>query len=82
MTLEKIEIGESAIITAILNNEFTLKLIEMGFYENKMVQLIARTFDKETVSVKIGHSKIMLRKNEAQTVIVRKCSGLEKLKQL
>lgn len=73
MTLDKIQPGDSAIITAILNNEYTLKLIEMGFYEDKMVQMMERTFDRETLSIKIGHSKLMMRKEEAQTVIVRIC---------
>ena len=73
MTLDKIQPGDSAIITAILNNEYTLKLIEMGFYEDKMVQMMERTFDRETLSIKIGHSKLMMRREEAQTVIVRIC---------
>jgi len=73
MTLSSIQTGDWAIITALLNNEYMLKLIEMGFYENKTIQVLSKTWDRETLSVKLGHSRIMLRKQEADTIMVRKC---------
>lgn len=74
MTLNEIAIGESAIITSLLNNEFTLKLVEIGFYENKMLTVEAKAISNDPICVQLGNSKIMLRKREAESVIVRTCN--------
>jgi Fe2+ transport system protein FeoA len=76
MTLNDIKIGDSAIITSLLNNEFTLKLVEIGFYENKMLTIEAKSIGSDPICVSLGNSKIMLRAKEANSVIVRKCDSL------
>jgi len=75
MTLNEIAIGKSAIITSLLNNEFTLKLVEIGFYENKMLTVEAKAPSNDPICVLLGNSKIMLRKKEAESVIVRMCNA-------
>ncbi len=75
MTLSEMKLGESAIITSILNNEFTLKLVEIGFYENKMLTVEAKSLGSDPICVSLGNSKIMLRDKEAKSVIVRKCDN-------
>lgn len=77
MTLSEAIIGESVIITSLLNNEFMLKLVEIGFYENKMLSVIAKAVTNDPVCVQLGNSKIMLRKKEAESVIVRRCENLD-----
>ena len=76
MTLNEIATGESAIITSLLNNEFTLKLVEIGFYENKMLTVEAKSLGSDPICVSLGNSKIMLREKEAKGVIVRRCDNL------
>lgn len=73
MTLEEIKTGESAIITALLNSEYTLKLTEMGFYPNKTITVMTKSWDAETIAIKMGHGAIMLRREETRCIIVRKC---------
>lgn len=75
MTISEAAIGESVIITSLLNNEFMLKLVEIGFYENKMLTVIAKSIVCDPVCVQLGNSKIMLRKKEAESVIVRRCEN-------
>ncbi len=75
MTLADAEIGEDIIITSLLNNEFMLKLVEIGFYENKMLTVIAKSVVNDPICVQLGNSKIMLRKNEAESVIIRRCEN-------
>lgn len=77
MTLADAEIGEQLIITSLLNNEFMLKLVEIGFYENKMLSVEAKAPAHDPICILLGNSKIMLRKNEAGSVIVRKCNSFE-----
>lgn len=76
MTLNEIKVGESAIITSLLNNEFTLKLVEIGFYENKMITVEAKSYGNDPICVSLGNSKIMLRDKEAKGVVVRRCDNL------
>ena len=77
MTLNEIPIGESAIITSLLNNEFMLKLVEIGFYENKMLTVEAKSIGNDPICVSLGNSKIMLREKEAKGVVVRRCENVE-----
>jgi Fe2+ transport system protein FeoA len=77
MTLNEVPIGESAIIASLLNNEFTLKLVEIGFYENKMLTIEAKSIGSDPICVSLGNSKIMLREKEAKGVVVRRCDNLK-----
>jgi Fe2+ transport system protein FeoA len=77
MTISEATIGESVIITSLLNNENVLKLVEMGFYENKMLTITAKAVSCDPICVQLGNSKIMLRKNEADSVIVRRCEKID-----
>ena len=76
MRLDEIAEGESATIIALLNNELTLKLVEMGFYENKMLTVYSKAIGQDPICVQIGHAKIMLRKSEAEGIIVQKCQSV------
>ncbi|MBL7788645.1 MAG: ferrous iron transport protein A [Chitinophagales bacterium] len=77
MTLNEIPVGESAIIKSLLNNEFMLKLVEIGFYENKMLTVEAKSIGNDPICVSLGNSKIMLREKEAKGVVVRRCENVE-----
>lgn len=74
MTLAEAQIHENVMITSLLNNEFMLKLVEIGFYENKMLTVEAKSITNDPICVLLGNSKIMLRKKEAEGIIVRKCN--------
>ena len=74
MTLADIKRGESAIITTLLNTECMMKLVEMGFYENKLLTVSAKSVASDPICILLGNSKIMLRKKEAESVIVRECT--------
>jgi Fe2+ transport system protein FeoA len=76
MRLDEIAEGESATIIALLNNEFMLKLVEMGFYENKMLTVYSKAIGQDPICVQIGHAKIMLRKSEAEGIIIQKCQSV------
>lgn len=74
MRLDELSIGETAIVTALTNNDFLLKLVEMGFYEQKTIVIVAKSIGSDPICVQIGASRIMLRKSEAAGIIVEKCS--------
>lgn len=75
MTLDAVAIGENVIISSLLNNEFMLKLVEIGFYENKMLTVVAKAPSSDPICVSLGNSKLMLRKKEAESVVVRRCDS-------
>lgn len=79
MTLIDLEKGEHGIVYSLKHNDFLLKLVEMGFYEGRMVSIEEYTSDKETFCVSVSDSKIMLRKVEADSIMVQKCDIKAKL---
>lgn len=73
MTLDQVSIGEPVIIRSLLHTEYTMKLVEIGFYENKMLTVEAKAWGQDPICVSLGNSKIMLRACEAKSVVVRRC---------
>lgn len=74
MTLDKLEIGEKAIIKSI-NCEKALKnrFYSFGIVKNSPVSIEELTLTKSTIEIKINTTKVALRLKEAATIEVEKC---------
>jgi ferrous iron transport protein A len=71
MTLDKLNINESAIITAINCDEILKnRLYSFGIIKGVKVEIVELTLTKSTIEIKINQSKIALRLNEASKIEV------------
>lgn len=82
MTLNDLKKGEHGIIYSLKQNDFLLKLVEMGFYEGRMVSVLEYLSGRNTLCVLVSDSKVMLRKMEADSIMVQKCEIKEKFNQI
>lgn len=73
MTLCELEKGEMGIVIDLIQNEFTLKLVEMGIYKGRSITPTEFTLLKDPICVSVSDSRLMLRKEEAKSIIVTKC---------
>jgi|LakMenEpi03Aug12_release.lakeMendotaPanAssembly.Ray.scaffolds.fasta_scaffold48543_5 ferrous iron transport protein A len=73
MTLYELEKGETGIVIDLIQNEFTLKLVEMGIYKGRSITPVEFTFSKDPICVSVSDSRLMLRREEAKSIIVTKC---------
>ena len=73
MTLCELEKGETGIVIDLIQNEFTLKLVEMGIYKGRSITPIAFAMSKDPICVSVSDSRLMLRMEEAKSIIVTKC---------
>ena len=71
MTLDQLQINESATITAINCDEILKnRLYSFGISKGIEVTLVEFTLTKSTIEIKVNQSKIALRLNEASKIEV------------
>lgn len=71
MTLDQLQINESATITAINCDEILKnRLYSFGISKGIKVTLVEFTLTKSTIEIKVNQSKIALRLNEASKIEV------------
>ncbi len=71
MTLDQLNINESAIITAINCDEILKnRLYSFGIIKGVKIEIVELTLTKSTIEIKINQSKIALRLNEASKIEV------------
>lgn len=75
MTLSELKKGEQGIIESLIDEEFSAKLMELGFLpgETVRVDLVAPLGDP--VAVTVAGYQISLRKSEAACIMLRRPSG-------
>lgn len=75
MTLDQLDIAQSAIIKAI-NCESALKnrFYSFGIVKGSTVTVEEITLTKSTIEIKINTTKVALRLKEASTIEVEKCN--------
>lgn len=69
-TLNTIKIGESFRVRNILPSEISVKLLEMGFYIGKEVELLYKAPFGDPLAVRVGDYVLSMRKSEAQLIEV------------
>ncbi len=73
MTLDQLQINESATITAINCDEILKnRLYSFGISKGIEVTLVEFTLTKSTIEIKVNQSKIALRLNEASKIEVNR----------
>ena len=73
VALSTLDPGEIAIIVAVHTEEpLYQRLLAMGFRTGKQVELIRRARFSGPLQVRIGTTDILLRKNEAEKIKVRR----------
>lgn len=74
-TIADLRVGESAVISSLLDNDLTLKLLEMGCLpgESVTVQHIAPLGDP--ICIRVSGYSLSLRKQEAATVSLKLAHG-------
>jgi ferrous iron transport protein A len=71
MTLDKLELKQSAKIVSInCDNILKNRLYSFGIVKGAIVSIEGFTLTKSTIEIKINHSKIALRLNEASKIEV------------
>lgn len=71
MTLDQLNINESAIITAINCDEILKnRLYSFGIIKGVKIEIVELTLTKSTIEIRINQSKIALRLNEASKIEV------------
>ena len=71
MTLDQLNINESAIITAINCDEILKnRLYSFGIIKGVKIEIVELTLTKSTIEIKVNQSKIALRLNEASKIEV------------
>lgn len=74
MTLDRLEIGNKAIIKSI-NCDSALKnrFHSFGIVKNSIISIEELTLTKSTIEIKINSTKVALRLKEASSIEVEKC---------
>lgn len=73
MTAVDLNTGEKGIIVALEHNELMLKLVEMGCYPGKTIEIINRSLFKDPICIKVSGYQLLLRKEEAQCIKIEYC---------
>jgi ferrous iron transport protein A len=75
MTLDELKKGEFAIIESLLSSSHKLKLVEMGIFKGRQIESIQEAPFRDPICYRVNNSKIMLRNEEAKSIVVRKCEN-------
>jgi ferrous iron transport protein A len=67
-TLASCKIGEILKVTNILPSEISSKLLEMGFYVGKEIEIIYKAPFGDPIAIQVGDYVLSMRKNEAQLI--------------
>ncbi|MCU0328293.1 MAG: ferrous iron transport protein A [Chitinophagales bacterium] len=73
LPLVDLPINTKAIIQEVLSSAFHLNLLELGFNKGKMLQIERKTIFGDPICIEMGSARIILRENEARTIIVKPC---------
>lgn len=68
--LDTCQIGEKVKVSQILPSEISSKLLEMGFYSGKEIELLYKAPFGDPIAVQVGDYVLSMRKNEAQLIEV------------
>ena len=66
------KIGEKLRVSNILPSEISSKLLEMGFYAGKEIEIIYKAPFGDPIAIQVGDYVLSMRKNEAQYIEVIK----------
>ncbi len=71
-TLATSKIGEILKVTKILPSEISSKLLEMGFYVGKEIEIIYKAPFGDPIAIQVGDYVLSMRKNEAQLIEIER----------
>jgi Fe2+ transport system protein FeoA len=71
-TLASCKIGEILKVTKILPSEISSKLLEMGFYVGKEIEIIYKAPFGDPIAIQVGDYVLSMRKNEAQLIEIER----------
>lgn len=77
-TLDTCELGEIIFVKEILASDISSKLLEMGFYVGKEIQLIYKAPLGDPIAVQVGDYVLSMRKNEAKLILVESIHSNQK----
>ncbi len=66
------KIGEKLRVSNILPSEISSKLLEMGFYSGKEIEILYKAPFGDPIAIQVGDYVLSMRKNEAQYIEVIK----------
>jgi ferrous iron transport protein A len=73
LTAFDLKTGERGIIVALEHNELLLKLVEMGCYPGKMIEVVNRSVFDDPICIQVSGYHLLLRKFEADCIKVEYC---------
>lgn len=68
MTLDQLVVGEQAVIKAVNQNDISPKLMDMGLYPGKAIQMVFKAPFGDPLAVDVEGYTLSLRKKEASLV--------------
>lgn len=68
--LANCEIGELVTVTAILPSDINTKLLEMGIYENKELNIVYKAPFGDPIAIQVGDYILSMRLAEAKLILV------------
>lgn len=69
-TLATCEIGEEVLVDSVLPSNIASKLLEMGFYEGKKINVLYKAPFGDPIAVQVGNYVLSMRKAEAKYIVV------------
>lgn len=74
MTLDQLSPGDTTTIVALAGDaNLVQRLYELGFYEGEVIEVVAFAPLGDPVEVRVGASRMSLRKREAAAITVESC---------
>ncbi len=69
-TLAQVELNKPALILQLKENPLLPKLLEMGLYEGKTVEVLFKAPTGDPIAVQVGNYVLSMRKSEAEQILV------------
>ncbi len=73
-TLASCKIGEKVLVENIQPCDIQSKLMEMGIYEGKEIQIVYKAPFGDPIAIEIGDYVLSMRMNEAELIVVKEIS--------
>ena len=73
--LDTCKIGEKVRVSNILPSEISSKLMEMGFYNGKEIEILYKAPFGDPIAIQVGDYVLSMRKNEARYIEVVKSTN-------
>ena len=70
-TLDKLSVGDEAVIESFADDEIKLKLLEMGCLPGEIISVVRLAPPGDPIAVSVSGYLLCMRKNEAATVQVK-----------